>query len=195
MLQTFLTITLGQLLKIYVYFSEMNIMVRYTRKMLKLLLKTSKNYPSCRIIKKHFKNHITFTFRHVTTDEVKNVILDFKNNMAASGEIPVKILKNCGCIFDTLKYCSNQSIETCNFPDCLKTVNITPVFKNDDPLDKLNNRPVSTLPLLFKVYEKLLYNQLYEFAKNILNSIICGFRKAHSTQHALFKLLQSWQKE
>ena len=115
--------------------------------------------------------------------------------MAASGEIPVKILKNCGCIFDTLKYCSNQSIETCNFPDCLKTVNITPVFKNDDPLDKLNNRPVSTLPLLFKVYEKLLYNQLYEFAKNILNSIICGFRKAHSTQHALFKLLQSWQKE
>ena len=74
-------------------------------------------------------------------------------------------------------------------------VNITPVFKNDDPLDKLNNRPVSTLPLLFKVYEKLLYNQLYEFAKNILNSIICGFRKAHSAQHALFKLLQSCQKE
>ena len=40
-----------------------------------------------------------------------------------------------------------------------------------------------------------MYNQLYEFAENILNSIICGFRKTHSTQHALFKLLQSWQKE
>ena len=103
------------------------------------------------------------------------IILD---NKAGSGEIPVKTLKICGCIFDTLKYCSNQSIETCNFLDCLKTVNITPVFKNDDPLDKLNNRPVSTLPLLFKAYEKLLYNQLYEFAQNILNSIICGFPKA-----------------
>ena len=86
MLPTFLTITLDQLLKIYVYFSEMNIMVTYTRKILKLLLKTCQ-----KIIKKHFKNHITFTFRHVTTDEVKNVILDFKNDKAASGEIPVKI--------------------------------------------------------------------------------------------------------
>ena len=27
-----------------------------------------------------------------------------------------------------------------------------------------------------------------------LNRLLCGFRKAHSTQHALFKLLHSWQK-
>ena len=30
---------------------------------------------------------------------------------------------------------------------------------------------------------------------NFLNELLCGFCKAHSTQHALFKLLQSWQKE
>ena len=29
----------------------------------------------------------------------------------------------------------------------------------------------------------------------VLNKILCDFRKTHSTQHALFKLLQSWQKE
>ena len=28
-----------------------------------------------------------------------------------------------------------------------------------------------------------------------LKKLLCGFRKAHSTQHALFKLLHSWQKE
>ena len=155
------------------------------------IVKNFKNYPSCRIIKKHFKNHIKFIFRYVTTDDVKNVILDFKNNKAASSEIPVKILKICGFKFDTLKYCSNQSIETCNFPDCLKTVNITPIFKNDDPIDKLNNRPVSTLPLLLKVYEKLLYNQLYKFAKNILNSIIFEKRIVHNMHY----LSYSWQKE
>ena len=98
-------------------------------------------------------------------------------------------------VFDILKNCINQSIETPNFPDCLKTANITPVFKKNDPLDKLNYRAVGILPLLSKVYEKLLYTQLYEFAENTSNSIICGFRKVHSTQHALFKLLQSWQKE
>ena len=30
---------------------------------------------------------------------------------------------------------------------------------------------------------------------NILKELLCGFRKPHSTQHALFKLLQAWQKE
>ena len=30
---------------------------------------------------------------------------------------------------------------------------------------------------------------------NFFNELLCGFRKAHSTQHALFKLLQAWQKE
>ena len=45
------------------------------------------------------------------------------------------------------------------------------------------------------MYEKLLYNQLSDYVENIFNVILCGFRKAHSAQHALFKLLQSWQKE
>ena len=77
-------------------------------------------------------------------------------------------------------------------PDCLKQANVSPIFKKDDPLDKENYRPVSILPLLSKEYEKLLYNRLSDYVENV---ILCGFRKAHSTQHALFKLLQSWQKE
>ena len=84
----------------------------------------------------------------------------------------VKELKHCDCISDILKNCIKQSIETSNFPDCLKTLNITPGFKMDDPLDKLDYRPVSNLPLLFKVYQRLLYNQLHEFAENILNFIL-----------------------
>ena len=91
--------------------------------------------------------------------------------------IPIKILKYYGCIFDILKNCINQSIETSNFPDCLKMANITPFFKNDSSLDKLSFRSVSILPLLSKVYETFVYNQLYEFTGNISNSIICGFRK------------------
>ena len=45
------------------------------------------------------------------------------------------------------------------------------------------------------MYEKLLYKRLSDYVENILNVILCGFRKAHSTQHGLFKLLQSWQNE
>ena len=40
-----------------------------------------------------------------------------------------------------------------------------------------------------------MYDQLCIYMKNFLNKLFCGFRKAHSTQYALFKLLQGWQKE
>ena len=128
-------------------------------------------------------------------DDVKTVIKDLKNNKSVGGEIPIQILKENEFTFETLTNCINKSIETGYFPDSLKEANITPIFKKDDLLDKSNYRPVSILPLISKVFERLIYNQLSEYTESFLNHILCGFRKAHSTQHALFKLLQSWQKE
>ena len=64
-----------------------------------------------------------------------------------------------------------------------------------DPIDKVNYWLVSILPLVSKVFEKIIYDQLYEYIEHFLNQLLCGFRKAHSTQHALFRLLQKWQKE
>ena len=52
---------------------------------------------------------------------------------------------------------------------------------------------MSILPSLSKVYEKVVFNQLSDYSDSFLNNILCGFRKKNSTQHALFKLLQSWQ--
>ena len=80
------------------------------------------------------------------------------------------------------------------FPVTLKNANVTPVHKKDDPTDKTNFRPISVLPLLSKVFERVVFNQLGKYMDTFLNKLLCGFRKAHSTQHALFKLLQ-WQNE
>ena len=52
---------------------------------------------------------------------------------------------------------------------------------------------MSFLSLLSKVHVKVIYNQLSDYSESFLNNIQCGFRKAHNTQHAMFKLLQSWQ--
>ena len=60
-------------------------------------------------------------------------------------------------------------------------------------LINLHYWPVSILTLLSKVYEKVIYYQLPDYSDSFLNNILCGFRKAHSKQHALFKLPQSWQ--
>ena len=75
--------------------------------------------------------------------------------------------------------------ETGIFPSNLKLENITPIFKKDDPLDKSNYIPVSILSSLSKVYERIIYNQLSQHSKQFLNSILCGFPKAHNTQHLL----------
>ena len=77
----------------------------------------------------------------------------------------------------------------------MKIANITPAHKNHEPTDKENYRPVSVLPLLSKVFERLLYDQLSGYLEKYLNTLLCGFRKANSTQDALFKLLQVWLEE
>ena len=54
---------------------------------------------------------------------------------------------------------------------------------------------MSVPPLFSKIFEKVIYDQLSRHLEKYLNSLLCGFRKAHSSQHALFKLLQAWQEE
>ena len=61
------------------------------------------------------------------------------------------------------------------------------------PMDKKNCRSVSVRPSLSKVSKRLLYGQLSESTEKFLNTLLCGFQETHSTQDALFCLLQSWQ--
>ena len=96
---------------------------------------------------------------------------------------------------DELTACVNYALINGKFPITLKNANVIPVHKKDDPTVKTNFRPISVLPLLSKVFERVIYNQLGTYMVTFLNKILCGFRKVHSTQHALFKLLQQWQNE
>ena len=67
------------------------------------------------------------------------------------------------------------------FPITLKNANVTPIHKKDNPTDKTNFRPISVLPLLSKASERVIYNQLGKYMDTFLNKLLCGFRKAHST--------------
>ena len=159
------------------------------------IIKRYKNQPSIRNIKANFNSVCILSFQLVCVDDVKAFIKDLKKNKSVGGGIPTQILKESEFTFETLTNCINKSIETGYFPYILKEANITPIFKKDDPLDQSNYRSVSILPLISKAFERLIYNQLSEYTESFLNHILSGFRKAHSTQHALFQLLESWQKE
>ena len=41
--------------------------------------------------------------------------------------------------------------------------------------------------------KKIIYDQLYEYLENFLSKLLCGFRIAHSTQHALLRIIHKWQ--
>ena len=150
------------------------------------IIKRYKNHTSMKHIKAKFNSFRSFSFQPVFMEEVKTAIRDMKNNKSVGGEIPTKILKKSEFTFEI-----NKSIESGCFPDSLKEPSITHIFKKDDPLDKSNYSPVSILPLISNVYQRLIYNQLSEYTESFLSHILCGFKKAPSTQHALFKLLQS----
>ena len=80
------------------------------------------------------------------------------------GDIPLKLLKKCGFTYEKLANCINNSLSEGLFPDSLNRANIAPIHKKNNPLDKENYRPVSILPLLSKVYERAIFNQIKFFA-------------------------------
>ena len=69
------------------------------------------------------------------------------------------------------------------FPKELKKAEITPVYKKDDPLKKQNYRPVSLLPHMSKIFERLIYKQINYYICDELSKYITGFRKCHGMQH------------
>ena len=112
----------------------------------------------------------------------------------AGGEIPLHILKQSGFTYQLLTDCINDTLSLGIFPDSLKFANITPIHKKDEATDKENYRPVSVLPLFSKIFEKVIYDQLSQYLEKYLIGLLCGFRKAHSSQHALFKYYKHGKK-
>ena len=57
----------------------------------------------------------------------------------------------------------NTSLETSNFPDSWKTAKVAPIRKDGDKSIQSNYRPISVLPVVSRVFEKLVFNQLYKY--------------------------------
>ena len=57
----------------------------------------------------------------------------------------------------------------------MKYAEVTPIHKNDDKTGKENYRPISILSNLSKVYERLMYNQIYLFFHRIFSKFPCEF--------------------
>ena len=71
---------------------------------------------------------------------------------------------------------------------------VTPLFKKNDELSKENYRPVTILPALNNVFEKLLASQLDQFYSEILSDYISACRRHYSCETSLMRLTQDWKR-
>ena len=69
---------------------------------------------------------------------------------------------------------------------------VTPLFKKDE-LNKANYRPVTVLPALNSVYERILAAQLNDFYCSILSDFISSYRKFHSCETSLLRMTEEWR--
>ena len=121
-----------------------------------------------------------------TEDEVGQIIKELENSK--SSDFPIRVIKKLSHILTpVLTAHFNRAMMEGTFPSILKLGKITPVYKKDDEQLLENYRPISTLPIFGKIFEKIIYTRLYGFftSNNILNKSQFGFRKSHSTSHAL----------
>ena len=88
----------------------------------------------------------------------------------------------------------NHSIRTGQYPSRLKLGQVTPLFKKDDELNKSNYRPVTVLPALNNVFERLLSAQMGDFYQNILSEYISAYRRHHSCETSLLRLTEDWRR-
>ena len=105
---------------------------------------------------------VLFPFHDITKDEIRKEISKLDGSKATPvGDIPAEMLKSTIDVHVSFRRkIINLSIRNGCFPDELKAAEVTLIFKKNDDLDKENYRPVSILPHVSKVFERVMYIQI-----------------------------------
>ena len=124
--------------------------------------------------------------------EVAKIIRSLKNKGSKLLDISVLVIKDNVAIFSQhFADLYNVSLSEITFPSLLKIGRITPTHKSG-PKDNVDNyRPISALPVISKVFEKLTLSRMESFIEihSLLSPCQFGFRRGRSTTHAIIKFL------
>ena len=135
------------------------------------------------------KHSESFEIKEVSEVEVLEQLLSLKpNKVIGLDSVSARLLK-----YDAHSPCPsvtkllNLSIRSKKFPRIWKCSKVTALFKSGDRTSADNCRPISILPTLSKILERVVHSQLYKHlnSNNLLSSMQYGFRPKHSTGSAL----------
>ena len=131
-------------------------------------------------------------FNDVNDEIIPNIINKLPNkNSCGYDNLSTKIIKPLkDSLIKPLTLIINQILNTGVFPSQLKIAKVIPIFKKDDNKLFNNYRPISLLPVLSKVVEKVISSQINDFFKinNLFYDSQYGFRPGHSTEYAAIEI-------
>lgn len=145
------------------------------------------------------KKTCTFKFDKVDVNTIERLLKSMKDKPPGSDELDVKLVKMVASVISVpVCHIINLSLEKCIFPTNWKKAKIVPLLKNSrEPFSGKNSRPISILPVLSKITEKIAYDQInLYFREYDLNSPYQhAYKKGHSTTTALAQMTDDWLNE
>ena len=137
-----------------------------------------------------------FSFKAISENDIMKVILEMKTSHGsgydgiASFFIKIALPLISGSLCDLFNFSLFSGI----FPTEWKIARVPPIYKSGAREDCSNFKPISVLPVLSRAFEKIVYNQLYEYLDN--NRLIykhkSGFRSLHSVVTSLMVGTNDW---
>ena len=157
------------------------------------------NHTSIKAIKENGpeEGYASFNFKPVDQHMVKKSIKKL-NPKKATGidQLPAKLIKAgyealAGPISTIFNLCAKLN----QFPHDLKSAQVCPIYKKDDPFIKKNYRPVCILTSHSKIFEDMMFIQLTEHFNSIFDNYLAAFRKGFGCQTTLLRLAEDWKKD
>ena len=126
-----------------------------------------------------YLGNFTISFNFVSHEDAVKELNRLKNKKAVQKiDISIKIVKENVDIISHFPYHDfNNSLSCSIFPTGIKYADVTPIYKKDYKTDKTNCRPISVLPNLSKVYQRLIYNQIFPNFNSVFSKFQFGFRE------------------
>ena len=142
-----------------------------------------------------------FKLSPVSTPEVAKLIMGLKSSSATGMDYidtnTVKVAVDQ--LAPIIAFIINLSIKTFTFPSLWKLHKVIPLLKatTSDPMLPKSYRPVALLPIMSKILEKAIFNQLVEYLETneLIHPNLHGSRAGHSTSTALTQLYDTWVEE
>ena len=134
------------------------------------------------------------SFEPETTEEVWKLLPDTPSKLSPLDVLPCSLLKSCAHVFPpAIARLANLSLQTGMFPVRYKRVQMLPLSKKAelDSLEPANYRPISNLPTVSKVLERLELVRLrpHQLRSANLSQLQSAYRKGHATETALQEVL------